>query len=52
MTTEAKKQHDILKKELDTLTKKTKVIDGALKAARGDLEAFQVRYSFVFYKNL
>uniref|UniRef100_A0A7M5XG43 Uncharacterized protein n=1 Tax=Clytia hemisphaerica TaxID=252671 RepID=A0A7M5XG43_9CNID len=38
---EAKKLCDGMKKELDAMTKKVKVVDGALKNARSDLEAFQ-----------
>ena len=41
-TAEEKKVADTLKKELDALTKKAKVIDGALMTAEADLEAFQV----------
>lgn len=40
-TVEEKKVHDVLKKELDALTKKTKIIDNGLKSAKSDLEAFQ-----------
>ena len=32
-----------MKKELDTLVKKVKVVENALKNAGADLEAFQVR---------
>merc|ERR1712048_1267581 len=38
---EEKKVHDVLKKELDALTKKVKIIDNGLKSAKSDLEAFQ-----------
>lgn len=37
-----KKTSETLKKEYDALVKKAKVIDGALKTAEADLEAFQV----------
>ena len=39
---EAKKATDAMKKELDTLVKKVKVVEVALKNAGADLEAFQV----------
>lgn len=37
-----KKTSETLKKEYDALVKKAKIIDGALKTAEADLEAFQV----------
>ena len=40
---EEKKTSETLKKEYDALVKKAKVIDGALKTAEADLEAFQVK---------
>ena len=39
---EEKKTSETLKKESDALIKKAKIIDGALKTAEADLEAFQV----------
>ena len=39
---EEKKTSESLKKESDALVKKAKIIDGALKTAEADLEAFQV----------
>ncbi|KAK3588814.1 hypothetical protein CHS0354_028462 [Potamilus streckersoni] len=39
---EEKKTNEALKKELESLTKKAKVIDTALKTAQNDLEAFQL----------
>ena len=53
---ETKKTCDTVKKDLDAVVKKVKVVDGALKNARGDLEAFQVRiflsFLFLFEKKL
>ena len=40
---EEKKNRDALNKELDTFTKKTKIIDSGLRQAENELEAFQVR---------
>ena len=40
--TEEKKNNEILKKELESMNKKLKVIINALKTAQNDLEAFQV----------
>ncbi|XP_078590601.1 cilia- and flagella-associated protein 44-like isoform X5 [Branchiostoma floridae x Branchiostoma japonicum] len=39
---EEKKAQDVLKKEFETLTKKARIMDSALKTAEGDLEAFQL----------
>ncbi|CAH1262544.1 CFAP44 [Branchiostoma lanceolatum] len=39
---EEKKAQDVLKKEYETLTKKARIMDSALKTAEGDLEAFQL----------
>ncbi|XP_070551975.1 cilia- and flagella-associated protein 44-like isoform X2 [Ptychodera flava] len=39
---EEKKVHDGLKKEVDTLQKKAKIIDSSLRTAEADLEAFQL----------
>jgi len=39
---ETKKTCDALKKDLDTMVKKVKVVDIALKNAGADLEVFQV----------
>ena len=39
---EEKKIAEGLKKEVDALTKKQKIIDNGLKTAEADLEAFQV----------
>ena len=41
---EEKKNNEALKKELENLTKRTRIIDAALKAAENELEAFQVRW--------
>ena len=41
---DAKKACDSYKKELDTLTKKVKIIENNLANAASDLEAFQVRF--------
>ncbi len=41
---EEKKIAESLKKEVDALTKKQKIIDNGLKTAEADLEAFQVRW--------
>ena len=46
---ETKKTCDTVKKDLDAVVKKVKVVDGALKNARGDLEAFQVRIFLSFF---
>ena len=40
---EEKKTAEGLKKEVDALAKKQKIIDSNLKTAEADLEAFQVR---------
>ena len=40
--TEEKKTAEGLKKEVDALTKKQKIIETSLKTAEADLEAFQV----------
>lgn len=40
--TEEKKNNEALKKEVESLNKKSKVIDSALKTAQNDLEAFQL----------
>lgn len=45
---ETKKTCDTVKKDLDAVVKKVKVVDGGLKNARGDLEAFQVREPIYF----
>ncbi|XP_033098547.1 cilia- and flagella-associated protein 44-like, partial [Anneissia japonica] len=42
LLTEEKKTAEVLKKETDTLGRKQKIIENALKTAEGDLEAFQV----------
>ncbi|XP_048254045.1 cilia- and flagella-associated protein 44-like isoform X2 [Haliotis rufescens] len=39
---EERKNQDTMKKELEGLSKKARVIDGALKTAQNDLEAFQL----------
>ncbi|XP_077985504.1 cilia- and flagella-associated protein 44-like isoform X2 [Glandiceps talaboti] len=39
---EEKRSHDGLKKELETLQKKAKIIDSSLRTAEADLEAFQL----------
>ena len=40
--TEEKKNNEALKKELESMNKKSRVIESALKSAQNDLEAFQV----------
>ena len=42
---EEKKNNEQLKKDLENLQKKAKVIDSALKTAENELEAFQVKLS-------
>ena len=49
--TEEKKNNEALKKELESMNKKLKVIINALKTAQNDLEAFQVGYICDFRKN-
>ena len=43
MLVEEKKNSEALKKELEGLQKKARIIDSSLKTAQNDLEAFQVR---------
>jgi hypothetical protein len=49
---EEKKNSETMKKELEALQKKARVIDSSLKTAQNDLEAFQVCcvlfYLFIF----
>ena len=49
--TEEKKNNETLKKELESMNKKLKVIINALKTAQNDLEAFQVCYICDFRQN-
>lgn len=44
LLTEEKKASEVLKKELESLHKKSKVIDSGLQMAENNLEAFQVRF--------
>lgn len=48
---EEKKNNETLKKELESMNKKLKVIINALKTAQNDLEAFQVCSCYTYFKN-
>lgn len=48
---EEKKNNETLKKELESMNKKLKVIINALKTAQNDLEAFQVCRFYTYFKN-